>query len=85
MSRVLAWLVLGSYFCAALMSLGWSAAFEIALFLAVPLACILWPEGMADAGRGIRTVPLPPEMVFALGWFVFILPAILVGVLWLVL
>jgi hypothetical protein len=85
MSRILAWLVLISYFCAALMSIGWSAAFEIALFLAVPLICILWPEVMADAGRGIRTVSLPPEMVFALGWFVFLLPAFLAGILWLVL
>jgi hypothetical protein len=84
MSRVLAPLVLCAYLCLGLVFIGWSAAFEIALFLAVPLTCILWPEVMADAGRG-PPLPLPPEMVFALGWFVFLLPAILVGALWLVL
>ena len=85
MRQVLAWLGLCAYFCAGLMFIGWSAAFGITAFLAVPLACILWPEILADACTGLRTVPLPPEMVLGLGWLVFLLPAILVGVLWLVL
>jgi hypothetical protein len=84
MRQVLAWLVLSLYFCAGLVFIGWSAAFEIAAFLVLPLTCILWPEIMADACRGLRTAPLPPEMVLGIGWFVFLLPAILVGVLWLV-
>ena len=85
MSRTLAVLALCAYFCAGLFLAGWSAAFGIVFYLAVPFACILWPEILADIGKDIRTVPLPPGMVFGLGWFAFLLPAILGGVLWLVL
>lgn len=84
MSKILALIGLCAYMCAALVLIGWSAAFGIALILAVPLMCILLPETMAE-GKGIRTLPLPPEMVFGLGWFTFLLPAILAGILWLVL
>jgi hypothetical protein len=85
LSRTFACLLLCAYFFAGLVLIGLSAAFGIVFSLAVPLACILWPETLADSVRGLRTVPLPPEMVFGLGWFVFLLPAILGGVLWLML
>lgn len=85
MSRLLAWLLMCAYFCAGLVFVGWSAAVGLIVVLAVPLACILWPEVIAEIGKGIRTVPLPPEMVFGLGWFVLLLPAILAGLLWLAL
>jgi hypothetical protein len=74
-----------AYSCAGLVFIGWSAAVGIVVVLFVPLACILWPEVIAEIGKGIRTVPLPPEMVFGLGWFVLLLPAILAGILWLAL
>lgn len=83
MSRIVALIGLSAYMCTGLVLIGWSAAFGIALFLAVPLACILWPEIMAEA-KGIRTVPLPPEMVVTLGWVLFLLPAILAAAVWLV-
>jgi hypothetical protein len=47
----LASLALCAYLCLGLVFIGWSAAFEIALFLALPLACILWPEMMAEIGK----------------------------------
>jgi hypothetical protein len=48
--------------------------------LLVPLACILWPDVMADYGRFSRKEPLPPGLVFGLGWFMLLLPAVLVAV-----
>ena len=85
MNRLLAWLLLCGYLCLGLVFIGWSAVALIGLFLVLPLACILWPEIMADAGRGLRPDPLPPEFVFGLGWFLFLLPAILAVLLWLIL
>ena len=80
MSRILAWLVTLGYLGAMVMSIGLSAAALVALFLAAPLACILYPETMADYGRFARRDALPPGLVFGLGWFVLLLPAILAGV-----
>ena len=83
MSRILAGLVFCAYVCIGLVVIGWSAAVGIALVVAVPLACILFPEIMAEVGRGLRLESLPPGLVFGLGWFTFLLPGILAGILWL--
>ena len=85
MSRVFGCLLWCVYSCLGLVFIDWSAAALIALCFALPLACILWPEIMAEAGKGIRTDPLPEGLVFHLGWFMFLLPVILVGVVWLML
>ena len=85
MSRVFAWLVLCAYLCVGLVAIGWTAAVQIGLAAALPLACILFPEIMAEAGRGFRKDPLPEGMVFGLGWFTFLLPGMLVGLVWLML
>ena len=82
-NRSLAAIGVVAYFFAALLFIGWSAAFTITAFLTIPLTCILWPEVMADACRGIRTLPLPSGMVFTLGWLIFLLPALLAGLVWL--
>jgi hypothetical protein len=85
MSRVLALLILCAYFWAGVVAGGWTAVFYVTLFFSIPLACIFWPEVMAEACKGIRTVDLPPGMIFGLGWLVFLLPAVLGGALWLAL
>jgi hypothetical protein len=65
--------------------IGWPAAVQIALAAALPLACILFPETMAEIGKGFRKDPLPEGLVFGLGWFTFLLPGMLVGLVWLML
>lgn len=85
MDRALALLITCVYVCFGLVLDGWSGALIISTAIALPLACIFWSETMADACQGLRVVPLPPEVVFGLGWFVLLLPAILASILWLVL
>ena len=85
MSDVVAWLVLFAYFIAGLVFSGLPGALLVVFFLAIPFTCILWPEIMSELGKDIRTVSLPPELVFGLGWFVFLLPAVLAVILWLML
>jgi uncharacterized protein len=52
-------------------------------FCVLPLACIWFPEGLGDFLGGHITKRSPRAFVWALGWAVLLVPAIMVAILWL--
>jgi hypothetical protein len=85
MSRILAVLIASCYLCGGLFFGGLLTGLQIAPVLCLLLACIVWPEYMAELKGPQRREPLPQGLIVGLAWFLLLLPAILAGVVWLML
>lgn len=81
--RMVSALVVAGYALIAYTLSGGEDALRLMIFCALPLMCIWFPEymGLDYRGRGLTwprrvTATSPPVTVFALGWVVLALPAV---------
>ncbi len=84
-NRILSGLLAGTYVVLALFSGGAEAAFKVALFLVLPLACIWFSEAMGGytgpTWRAAITAPTPGVFVCIAGWLLLLMPTV-VGVVY---
>ena len=85
MSRILAVLIAAGYLCAGVFFDGLLMGLVLAPFLFMLVACIVWPEFVAEFKGYSRREPLPEGLLVGLAWFMLILPVLLTGVVWLML
>ena len=80
--NVIAGLVAATYIGLALATADAKTAFQLALFLILPLACIWFSDAMGGytgmgMGRGAITSPTPGFLIAFVGWLLLFLPIIL--------
>ncbi len=84
--NVIAGLIAATYIGLALVTADAKTAFQLALFLMLPLGCIWFSDAMGGytgmgMGRGAITSPTPGCLIAFVGWLLLFLPIILALVL----
>jgi hypothetical protein len=76
MLRLVALLLALAYITSAFIRSDAAAGLEMMMYCALPVACIWFPEELADFVGGQITMPSPPRFVLVFGWILLLIPSL---------